>query len=151
MQLEDSIGEEITMNRLMCLALAACLVAGPLESLATADCDSKLVSTSWDCNFAFSNPSFSYSPCVEFGHFGLSSDFDMSVSGFDGNEGCTCVATGSEKSPKFDAKPSNFECTEVNFPSSFLGQVSSKKLTGQYWDSTGLSGLISCTKRSSSC
>lgn len=139
------------MNRLMCLALGACLLAGPLEGLATADCDSKLVGTSWDCNFTCSNPLVNSSRCMEFGHFSLSSDFDMSLAGFSGDEGCTCVATGSEKSPKFDKEPSNFECTEVNFPSSFLGHVSSKKLTGQYWDSTGLACLSSCTKRSSSC
>jgi hypothetical protein len=139
------------MNRLMCLAFAVCLLAGPLEGLATADCDSKLVGTSWECKFAYSNPAFDFSPCVEFGHFGLSSDFDMSVAGFVGHEGCTCVATGSEKSPKFDAKSSNFECTEVSFPSSFLGKVGSKTLTGQYWDPSGLTGLISCTKRSSLC
>jgi hypothetical protein len=139
------------MNRLLCLTLAACLLGGPLRGLATADCDSKLVGTAWDCNLSFSNPTFNYSPCVEFGHFGLSSDFDMFVSGFTGDEGCTCVATGSQKSPKFDSKPSNFECTEVIFPSSFLGKVSSKSLTGQYWDSSGLSGLLACKKRSSSC
>jgi|SRR5580692_736207 hypothetical protein len=139
------------MNRLMCLALAVCLLAGPLEGLATADCDSKLVGTSWECKFAFSNPSDDMSLCVEFGHFGLSTDFDMSVAGFSGHEGCTCVDTGSVKSPKFDAKSSNFECTEVVFPSSFLGKVGSKTLTGQYWDYTGLSGLVSCTKMSSPC
>jgi hypothetical protein len=139
------------MNRLMYLALAVCLLAGPLKGLATADCDTKLVGTSWECKFVFSNPVNDSTRCVEFGHFGLSSDFDMSVAGFDGDEGCTCVATGSEKSPKFDAKPSNFECTEVNFPSSFLGKVGSKTLTGQYWDPSGLTGLVSCTKNSSPC
>ena len=137
------------MKLLLCLALAACLLGGPLQGLAAADCDSKLVGTSWDCNFSFSN-SAKNSACMDFGHFGLSSEFDMSVTGFDGDEGCTCAAAGSFKSPKFDAKPSNFECTEVVFPSSFLGKVSSKKLTGQYWDHNGLSGFVSCTKRSSS-
>jgi hypothetical protein len=144
-------GEEITMNRLLCLAIGAFLLAVPLKGLAIADCDLKLVGTAWDCKFAYSNPTFDFSPCVDFGHFGLSSDFDMFVSGFVGDEGCTCVATGSEKSPRFDATSSTFECTEVGFPSSFLGKVSSKKLTGQYWDPNGLSGLVSCTKRSMSC
>ncbi len=139
------------MIRLMCLALAVCLLAGPLEGLATADCDSKLVGTSWECKFAFSDPLDDSTLCIEFGHYGLSSDFDMSVAGFDGHEGCTCVAAGSKKSPKFDAKSSNFECTEVNFPSSFLGKVGSKTLSGQYWDYTGLSGVASCTKLSSPC
>jgi hypothetical protein len=140
------------MKRLLWLSMGVFLLAGPLEGLAIADCDSKLVSTSWNCKFAYSNPLFDYSPCVAFGHFGLSSDFDMFVSGFVGHEGCTCVAKGSEKSPKFDATSSTFECTEVGFPSSFLGKVGSKTLTGQYWDPNGLSALISCTKRSlSSC
>jgi hypothetical protein len=139
------------MNRLMRVALGACLLVGPLAGLARADCDAKLVGTSWDCNFSFSNPLDNSSACVEFGHFGISSDFDMFVSGFDGDEGCTCVARGSENSPHFDANPTSFECTETVFASSFLGHVSSKKLTGQYWDPSGLSGLISCKKRSSSC
>jgi hypothetical protein len=113
-------GEEIPMNRLMCLAIGAFLLAVPLEGLAIADCDLKLVGTAWDCKFAFSN-TLNSSHCVDFGHFGLSSDFDMFVSSFSGDEGCTCVATGSEKSPKFDATSSTFECTEVFFESSFLG------------------------------
>jgi hypothetical protein len=144
-------GEEITMNRLLCLAIGAFLLAVPLKGLAIADCDLKLVGTAWDCKFVFSNPADNSTHCVDFGHFGLSSDFDMFVSGFVGDEGCTCVATGSEKSPKFDATSSTFECTEVSFESSFLGKVSSKKLTGQYWDPSGLSGLASCTKRSVTC
>ena len=139
------------MNRLLFLALGALLLAGPLQGLATADCDTKLVGTSWDCSFSFSKSSDNRTVCVEFGHFGISSDFDMFVSTFSGDEGCTCVDTGSEQSPHFDANPTSFECTETVFASSFLGHVSSKKLTGQYWDASGLTALISCTKRSSSC
>ena len=140
------------MKRLMGAAIVAIMLAGPLAGLAGADCDLKLVSTSWDCSFNCSAFPGSFSSCVEFGNFGLSSDFDMFVSGFEGNEGCTCVPSGSKASPHFDASSNQFECTEVNFPSSFRGKlVSSNKMSAQYWDSTGLSCLGACTKRSSSC
>jgi len=139
------------MKRLLGATTMAIVFAVSLAGLAIADCDLKLVGTAWDCNFKCSNAADNFSSCVEFGHFGLSSDFDMFVSGFLGDEGCTCVASGSEMSPKFDASSKAFECTEVSFESSFLGKVSSKKLTGQYWDPSGLSCLGACTKRSSSC
>jgi hypothetical protein len=137
------------MKRVIGVAILAILSVGWHATVASADCGTKLFGTAWNCNANCG--SFTESRCMEFGNYGLSSNFDMFISGFSGNEGCTCQAAGSEKSPKFDASSSAFVCTETIFPSSFLGKVGSKNLTGQYWDWTGLQCLYACTKRSSVC
>ena len=122
------------------------LLAAPLAGAAMVDCDAKLVGTSWDCNEVCRNGTTA-SDCMAFGHFKLSDDFDMFVSDFIGNEGCSCPKSGST----FDNSSKTFECTEVKFPSSFLGKIGSKKLTGEYWDFSGMQCSFSCTKRSSPC
>ena len=139
------------MKRLMGAAIVAIMLAGPLAGLSIADCDAKLVGTAWDCNFSCSTINYG-TRCVEFGYYGLSSDFDMYVSGFVGDEGCICAPKGTKASPNFDASQKVFQCTEVNFPSSFQGKVvSSKKMTGQYWDHFGASCLAVCKKRLVGC
>jgi len=52
------------------------------------------------------------------------------------------------KGKNFDAS-GTFDCTETVFPSSTQGKLkSSKKLTAQYWDYTGVSCQYVCTKLS---
>jgi hypothetical protein len=134
------------INRLL-LSIAVFLLASPLVGLAAADCGTKLFDTAWDCSYTCAGGAPG-TTCIEFGDYGVSSNFDMYIVGFDGDDGCTCGATGSVKKPKFDAS-STFDCTETVFPSSTQGKVSGKKLTAQYWDYLGDSCLYSCTKLSS--
>ena len=135
------------MKRLLGAVIVAIMLAGPLAGLSIADCDAKLVGTAWDCNFTCSGGPYGYE-CLQFGYYAVSNDFDAYFSGFDGPDGCTCNPVGTN----FDAAQKAFECTEVGYPSSLRGKlVSSHKITAQYWEWTGVSCKVGCTKRSSLC
>ena len=139
------------MNRLMFVAITAIaglLLASPLVGLASADCGDKLVGTAWNCDFVCSGGETG-EECMEFGHFSVSDNFHMYISGFDGTDGCTCGPKGSAKHPSFDAS-GTFDCTETVYPSSTQGKRNGNKLTAQYWDFNGESCEYACTKLSSS-
>ena len=137
------------MKRLFCMAIAALAMLSVYPRLASADCGSKLVGTSWTCAFNC-NAYGSGTQCVEFGHYGLSSYFDSYAVGFDGDDGCVCESSGTEKKPNYDSSPSTFLCSETIYPSSFLGKISGKKLTLQYTDAYGGICLYACTENSAS-
>jgi len=138
------------MKRLFWMAIAAIAMLSVHPRSASADCGTALIGTSWNCTYICNDSSSPGEECAEFGHYGLSTDFDAYVTDFDGDDGCTCESSGTEKKPKFESSPNTFLCSETIYPSTFLGKISGKSLTMQYSDAYGYNCLYACTKNSSS-
>ena len=108
------------------------------------NCEGKLVSKSYDCNFT-DNDFPPYSFCLEFGTGGASRYFDVVLGSAD--YGCACDPTGSS----FDESSSTFECSDNVDPFSLNGKIKGKKLSVQGVGSDGEQYIGTCTQRSSPC
>jgi len=124
-----------------------------IDSSSSKSCQTTLDNNSYDCNVAssFGAP---FTDCYEFISPGSeSTHFDLFPAGLDSTLGCSCDPTGSEKSPKFNASSSAFDCdgTDGTEYFDFAGKVTSKKVSGHISANNGSSFLFTCTKRSSPC
>jgi hypothetical protein len=137
------------MKRLFGMAIVAIAILGIHPLTASANCASKLVGTSWNCAWAC-NDSSSGTNCIEFGHYGLSTDFDAYITAYSSNEGCTCQSSGSPSKPKFESSKNSFICSEQDYSSSELGKITGKKLFLQYSDYLGYACVETCRKNSAS-
>ena len=79
---------------------------------------------------------------------GDSQNFDVDTNSFDGFL-CVCRATGSFKSPAFDASSSGFTCVADDVE--LDGKLKSNKLSGQVVDQDGESLVFTCEKRPTTC
>ncbi len=126
---------------LMFFAVVAVLLANSPSAEAGENCQDKLVGKAYNCDFKFSNET-STTYCLEFVTGGSSSNFDLLI-GLSGDFGCACQATGSFKSPKFDASASAFECAD-DFGDQLDGKVASKTISGEGTAYDGVSIVFSC-------
>jgi hypothetical protein len=129
-------------------ALAMVLFANSPSAQAGGNCADKLVGNSYNCTYAQDDGN-SGTECLEFSSGG-SSYFDAV---YDGTfpYTCTCIASGSVDSPKYDASSSAFECTAGDFPESIYGKVKGKKLTDQGVNDEGGQYIEQCTITSTPC
>jgi len=126
-------------------------LTSPVAAICYAQCSSKLINTSWQCNYTCQFSPAKGSECMEFFSSGPSNKFNQLISTFSFDAGCVCTASGTEKSPKFDYSNTQFQCVEENDGTAFVGTLGKKgSMTGQYFDTTGNHCIYSCTKRSSS-
>ena len=146
-------GEDLAMRSASFVAalMFSAFLTGLLASSSSAEakggnCQGKLADKSYNCVYDNSNGG-SGTFCMDFITGGFSTHFDMFENGLD--YGCTCGASGSLKSPKFDASSSAWECVDA-FGDQYGGKVNSNKLSGQSTDNASDSLLFSCTERSSS-
>ena len=116
-------------------------------SSAEANCQTKLVGKSYNCDLKFSNQSPA-TACFEFETGGISANFDL----IDGSNdfGCACNTTGSLKKPSFGGSSTAFDCvgpgeTQIN------GLIMGKKLSGQGTDEAGASLIYTCTVSTTPC
>lgn len=124
-----------------------------IDSSSSKSCQTTLDNNSYDCAVAssFDGP---FTDCYEFISPGKeSAHFDLFPVGLDATLGCSCDPTGSEKSPKFNASASAFDCDGTDGVEyyDFAGKAGSKKVTGHISADNGDSFLFACTKRSSPC
>jgi len=136
------------MKRISGTAIAATLfILWPV--LARANCVSKVFNQAYNCDIYYDGSNATY--CIEFGEFGLSVYFDDADYFNREYLGCSCNDSGSATSPKMDSSSDEFTCTGDSLPSTFVGKVSGKKLSGQSYYENGDSAIYSCVKISGSC
>jgi hypothetical protein len=127
------------------------VACAPLSAPAGENCQAKLISdptngAAFTCNVKFSNGS-TMTECWTFIHANLSQDFNIYTENTEmdlDHTGCTCGATGSFKSPKFDSSPSTFECDDGS-GNRLNGKLKGKNISGQSSDDNGNSAIFSCT------
>ena len=127
------------------------VVCAPLSAPAGETCQDKLISktvdlTGFTCNVKFSGGS-SMTECWTFAQGNLSPYFDIFTENTDmdlDHLGCTCGATGSFKSPKFNSSPDTFECDDGS-GNRLNGKLKGKNISGQSSDDNGNSAIFSCT------
>lgn len=133
------------------LAILSALFFGafsaPVTSLA-GNCQAKLVGNqtvgkAFRCTIKLSTGS-TVSDCWTFATEGIFSTdhFDL-VTAFD-EYGCTCGATGSFKSPKFNSSADVIECDDDD-GNQLTGTIKGKKLSAQSVNEDGSSEIFSCT------
>ena len=133
------------------LAIFLSVACAPLSALAGETCSEKLISktvdlTGFTCDVKFSDGS-SMTECWTFAKGNLSQDFDIYTENTEtdlDHLGCTCGATGSFKSPKFDSSPNTFECDDGG-GKRLNAKLKGKNISGQSSDDKGNSTIFSCT------
>lgn len=123
------------------------LLADPPSSVASGNCQARLVGNSYDCSLKVSDIG-QQTNCVEFAHGEISTNFDLVIPGV--QLGCSCLAKGSFKSASLDASADAFECVSGD-GFEFNGKVASGKISGQGANDAGESFIFSCTVRSTPC
>jgi len=119
-------------------------------------CQDLLANNSYDCGVVLEPGPPPPSPyCFTFAPAApgvISRKFDLHVSGIGNNLGCTCAASGSTTSPKFNTSKA-FDCMGDLGGAFYIGGiVGAKKISHGRWDFYyGESGIYSCTLRSTPC
>ena len=137
---------------LQIVMMSSAFVLGLLANSSSAEakggnCQAKLAGNSYDCAYKFSNGTDG-ADCLDFYTMGYSENFDVDTNSFD-SFGCACRATGSFKSPAFDASSSGFACVADDVE--LDGKLKSNKLSGEVVDQDGESLVFTCEKRSTPC
>jgi hypothetical protein len=133
---------------MMCSGLVLGLLANSSSASAkSGNCQAKLVGNSYDCAYKYSSGTDG-ADCLDFYTMGYSQNFDVDTNSFD-SFGCACRATGSFKSPAFDASSSGFACVADDVE--LDGKLKSNKLSGEVVDQDGESLVFTCVKRSTPC
>lgn len=121
-------------------AFVTALLAGSFSAEAE-NCQSKLVGKSFSCTATDQNigeQSFTF----EFETGGFSQNFDLFVDSAE--YGCSCNATGSVQSPKFNASSNAFECLSTDTGYLVNGKLSGKKIKGQGTSEAGDGIIFTC-------
>jgi hypothetical protein len=137
---------------LQIVTMSSAFVLGLLANSSCAEakggnCQAKLAGNSYDCAYKFSNGTDG-ADCLDFYTMGDSQNFDVDTNSFD-SFGCACRATGSFKSPAFDASSNGFACVADDVE--LDGKLKSNKLSGEVVDQDGESLVFTCEKRSTPC
>lgn len=132
----------------MLCALVTALLADSSLALAGGNCQNKLAGNTYECSFRYSNDPNAppYHDCLFFVTGGVSANFDVILD--TDHSGCSCLTTGSESSPSFDASSNAWVC--VGDGLEFNGTVKGKRLSGQSIDESGDSAIYTCTQSKSS-
>lgn len=127
---------------IVCAFLTA-LLAGSFSAEAE-NCQSKLVGKSFNCS-AFDQAGGEQTFTFEFETGGLSQNFDLFINSAE--YGCSCNATGSVQSPKFNASSNAFECLSTITSYLINGKLNGKKIKGQGTSEAGDGIIITCKQQ----